>query len=100
MTVRSYAPGMAGAIERRRWSAACPGPARGTADAALAHAHRHVHRAALEAKLLAQPPLDEPPVAGFEEPGGEKHEMRRADPHLRREEDLGQPPAARRRRGR
>jgi hypothetical protein len=49
-----------------------------------------VHRGALEAELLAQPPLDEPPVTGFEEPGGEQDEMRRADPGLRREQDLRQ----------
>src|SRR5215470_3653224 len=61
-------------------SAVCPGPAPAAPRPPLAQAHRHVHRAALEAELLAQPPLDEPPVAGFEEPGGEQHEMRRADP--------------------
>jgi len=62
-------------------------------------AHRDLHRAALEAELLAQPPLDEPAVGRLEESGGEQHEVRRPDPGLGGEQDLRLPAAAHRRRG-
>jgi spermidine synthase len=60
--------------------------------------HRDLHRAALEAELLAQPPLDEPAVGRLEESRGEQHEMRRPDSGLGGEQDLRLPPAAHRRR--
>src|SRR6516162_871915 len=50
--------------------------------------HRHPHRAALEPEFLTQPPLDEPPVTGLQEAGGEQHEMRRPEAGLGREQDL------------
>ena len=62
--------------------------------------HRDLDRAALEAELLAQPPLHEPPVGGLEEPRGEQDEVRRPDPSLGGEQDLGLPTAAHRRWGR
>ena len=58
-----------------------------------------MYRAAIEAELLPQPPLDESPVAGLQETGREQHEMRRPDARLRREKDLGLPAAPHRRRG-
>src|SRR5690242_20839190 len=61
---------------------------------------RDLDRAAVEAELLAQPPLYEPAVARLEEPGGEQDEVRRPDAGLGREQDLGLAPAAHRRRGR
>src|SRR6266478_6616539 len=61
---------------------------------------RDLDRAAVEAELLAQPPLHEPAVARLEEPGGEQDEVRRPDAGLGGEQDLGLAPAAHRRRGR
>src|SRR6516164_4088819 len=80
--------GSGGSTPRASTSAVGPGPACGTPGAAFADADRQVHRAALETELLAQPPLDEPAVPGFEEPRGEQHEMRRPDPCLRGEKYL------------
>src|SRR5689334_6253103 len=55
--------------------------------ALLAHPHRDVDRGAVEAELLAQPALDEAPVARLDEPGGEEHEPRRLGAGLGAEED-------------
>jgi spermidine synthase len=87
------------------WLAAAGGwaPGMGRAGAGVAlgpDAHRDLDRAALEAELLAQLPLDEPAVGRLEKPGGEQHEVRRPDPGLGGEQDLGLPAAAHRRRGR
>jgi spermidine synthase len=77
------------------------GPAAAGAGLALGpDPHRDLNRAALEAELLAQPPLHEPPVGGLEEPRGEQDEVRRPDPGLGGEQDLGLPAAAHRRWGR
>src|SRR5581483_2070491 len=62
-------------------SAPVSGPGR-PASRALAlgpDADGDLHRAALEAELLAQPPFHEPAVGGLEEAGGEQHEVGRAD---------------------
>src|SRR5437016_637068 len=60
LEVRHPAPGMTGLA---------PAHAAGRATRPfLTQPHRHVHRAALEAELLPQPPLDESPVAGLQEP--------------------------------
>src|SRR5699024_12547095 len=47
-----------------------------SAAALLADAHADLDRRALESEALAQPALDEPPVAVLDEPGGEQHETR------------------------
>src|SRR5690606_41698925 len=57
------------------------------AAALLPHAHRDVDRRALEAELLAQPALDEAPVARLDEAGGEQHEPRGPGAGLRAEQD-------------
>ena len=59
-----------------------------------------MHRAALEAEFFPEPALDEPAVPSLQEAGGEQHEMRRPDPGLGREQDLGLLAAANRRRSR
>jgi len=68
-------PSPAPPAEAFAWLAPPRGPrgrtAAGTALPLGPDAHRNLHRAALEAELLAQPPLDEPAVGRFEEPGGE-----------------------------
>src|SRR5215467_477071 len=56
--------------------------------ALLPQPHRQVDRAAVEAELLPEPALDEPPVAGLQEAGREQDEVRRPGPGLGREEDL------------
>src|SRR6516162_11375209 len=82
-------------------ASAPPGRTGGAAGMALAlgpDPHRDLDRAAVEAELLAQPPLHEPAVARLEEPRGEQDEMRRPDPGLGGEQDLGLAPDAHRRR--
>src|SRR5690242_12058878 len=64
-----------------------PGRVVPSAAALLADADRDLDRRALEAELLAQPPLDEAAVAGLDEARGEDHEPRRPGRGLRREED-------------
>src|SRR6516225_5480908 len=78
---------------------AAPGPAfpPGTTFALGPDPDGNLHRAALEAELLAQPPLDEPAVGRLEEPRGEQDEVRRADADLGGEQDLGLAAAADRR---
>src|SRR5215468_8280212 len=68
----------------------CPGGA--AAEVALAlgpDPDRDLDRAAVEAELLAQPPLHEPAVARLEEPRGEQDEVRRPDAGLGSKQDLG-----------
>src|SRR5215203_5544911 len=62
-------------------------PLESAAGALLADADRDLDRGALEAELLAQPALDEAPVAGLDEAGREEHEPRRLGARLGREED-------------
>src|SRR5215203_2903446 len=62
-------------------------PLESAAGALLADADRDLDRGALEAELLAQPALDEAPVAGLDEAGGEEDEPRRLGARLGREED-------------
>src|SRR6185437_16822308 len=76
------------------------GAAAGVALALGPDPDRDLDRAAVEAELLAQPPLHEPAVARLEEPGGEQDEVRRPDAGLGGEQDLGLAPAAHRRRRR
>src|SRR5689334_24491299 len=57
-----------------------PGRAASGALTLRADADGDLHRAAVEAELLAQPPFHEPAVGGLEEAGREQHEVRRADP--------------------
>src|SRR5215472_11605355 len=86
----SYVPGE-GRSARLAARGARPGrarPAGRAARRALAQPQRNPHRAAGEAELLPQPPLDEPPVARLQEPGGEQHEVRRPDPRLGGEKNL------------
>src|SRR6266704_417505 len=59
---------------------------------------RDLHRAAVEAELLAQPPLHEPAVGRLKEARGEQHEVRRAHASLGGEQDLRLAAAAHRRR--
>src|SRR4051812_23149941 len=60
----------------------------GSAPAALlTHADRDLDGRALEAELLAEPTLDEAPVARLDEARREDHETRRARRGLGREED-------------
>ena len=62
--------------------------------ALLADAHRELDRGALEPELLTEPALDEAPVAGLDEAGGEEDEPRRPGPGLGGEEDAGLLPTA------
>ena len=62
--------------------------ARRTGLPLLADPYRHLDRGALEAELLAQAPLNEPPVGLLEEPGSEQHDVRGPGTCLRGEEDL------------
>src|SRR6476646_6314993 len=55
------------------------GAAAGVALALGPDPDRDLDRAAVEAELLAQPPLHEPAVASLEESGGEQAEVRRPD---------------------
>src|SRR5690606_29767301 len=72
-----------------------PRPAAGSAPPSLlTPAHRHLDGRTLEPEGLAQPALDEPAVAGLDEPRGEDHEARRAGRCLRRIEDARLLPAA------
>src|SRR5690606_18497307 len=68
-----------------------PGPAlqsgAASAPALLAHPDRDLDRGALETELLAQPALQEPPVAGLEEAAGEQHELRGPGGGLGAEQD-------------
>src|SRR5690348_4071186 len=65
-----------------------PRRAASRALALRADADGDLHRAAVEAELLAQPPFHEPAVGGLEEAGREQHEVRRAYPGLGGEQDL------------
>src|SRR5262245_41155581 len=76
------------------------GTAAGMALALGPDPYRDLDRAAVEAELLAQPPLDEPAVARLQEARGEQDEMRRPDAGLGGEQDPGLAPATHRRRGR
>src|SRR5690606_24765816 len=60
---------------------------RRSAPPLLPDPHGDLDGRALEPERLAQPALDEPPVPGLEEPGGEDDEPRRAGRGLRREQD-------------
>ena len=66
--------------------------------AGVAHLDRDLDRGAVEAQLLAQLALQEPPVAGLEEAGGEDDEPRRPDVGLGHVLDLRGAAAAGRRR--
>src|SRR5699024_5761897 len=67
--------------------------ARRSAPALLPDPDADLDRGALEGERLPQPPLDEPPVAGIEEPGGEQHEPGRAGVSLGAEQDARLLPA-------
>src|SRR5690348_15384602 len=62
-------------------------PPRALLAALLPHPDADLDRRAGEAERLAQPALDEPPVARLEEAAREQHEPRWAGGRLRREQD-------------